>query len=435
MVGLAVDGIERHVFEHIVHPAHVPLEHEAEAAVKVGPGDQREGRGLLGDHERLLAHGECRLVELAQKVDRLKVLPAAIAVGPVVRAVVVEVEHGGHRVHPQAVDMVFFQPEHGVGDQEGLHLGLAVVVDAGGPVGMLVHHGVGQLVAAGAVKLIQTVLVLREVGGHPVEDDADVRLMAAVDELHELLRLAVAGRGRVVAGDLIAPAGVVGVLGDGHELDVGVAHFLYVGDQLVGQLAVAVEGAVRLALPGAEVHLIDVDRALQHVAPRLAGEVEAVVPLVAVELVDAARGLGQAAGLHAVGVGLPHAAAVAVVDENFVSSAWLGVNREGLPHALGDAVHGQIARVPEVEVANHGDIVGIGRPDAEHVAFYAVAGLLVAAQQLIRANEVAAVEGLHHIPDLLIHTHSSVLFWRLLQLYKYAPRLFGVVYQFPTILL
>ena len=54
-------------------------------------------------------------------------------------------------------------------------------------------------------RIVQAVLILGEVGRRPVQQHADVRLMTAVDELHELLRRTVAGGGRVIARHLIAP--------------------------------------------------------------------------------------------------------------------------------------------------------------------------------------------------------------------------------------
>ena len=75
------------------------------------------------------------------------------------------------------------------------------------------------------------------------------------------------GGGREVAGDLVAPRAVERVLHHRQQLDVGEAHVVDVGDELVGQLAVG-ERAVallRVAPPRAEVHLVDRDR------PRRAG--------------------------------------------------------------------------------------------------------------------------------------------------------------------
>ena len=85
---------------------------------------------MLGRDER---------VQLAEEVDGLEVLAAAVHVGNprAGRAGVVEVEHRGHGVDPQAVDVELLQPVQGVGDEEVAHLVAAVVEDERAPVGVL----------------------------------------------------------------------------------------------------------------------------------------------------------------------------------------------------------------------------------------------------------------------------------------------------------
>ena len=200
--------------------------------------------------------------------------PAELVGKPVARlAAVVEVEHRGHGVDPQTVDVILVQPEQGVGDEEVADLVAAVVEDQRAPVAMLAAARVGVLVEGRAVELPQAVAVAGEVGGHPVEDHADVVLMAVVDEIHEVLGRAVAAGGREVAHGLIAPTRRQRMLADRQEFEVRVAHLLAVVDQLVGQLAIGqpAVGVVAGPLPTAQVDLVERDRPLQPVASRAAG--------------------------------------------------------------------------------------------------------------------------------------------------------------------
>ena len=80
---------------------------------------------------------------------------------------------------------------------------------------------VGVLVEMGAVEEREAVGVVREVRRHPVEDDPDAGLVQDVDEIHEVLRLAVPRGRREVAGRLIAPRAVERMLGHRQQLDVG----------------------------------------------------------------------------------------------------------------------------------------------------------------------------------------------------------------------
>ena len=229
MLALPEQGIGGHIVHHIVHPAHVPLEVEAQAVeVLLGLGDVGVGGGLLRHHDHVGIEGEGGGVHVLEEGHRVQVDIAAVLVGSPLAAPasVIQVEHGGHRVHPDAVHVELFQPVDHVGDQEGAHLIPAVIKDPGAPVRMLPAEGIGGLVAVPAVKLKQAALVPGEVRTHPVDDNADAPLVAQIHELHEVVGGAVPGGGGVVARNLIAPGGVIGELADGEQLHVGVAHLL-----------------------------------------------------------------------------------------------------------------------------------------------------------------------------------------------------------------
>ena len=145
--------------------------------------------------------------------------------------------------------MIHVEPEHSGGDQEAGDLISAVVEDIGAPFLVLADSPVLILIAAGAVKSAETVRVLGEVRRNPVQNNADACLVALVDEIHQILRLAVTGGSGEVAGALIAPAAVEGEFGQGHELDVGIAHLLDIGDHLFRELAVIEVVAVLILAP------------------------------------------------------------------------------------------------------------------------------------------------------------------------------------------
>ena len=321
----------------------------------------------------------------------------------VLPAAVVQIEHGRHRVHPQAIHVILLQPVDGVGDQEGLHLTLAEVKNTGGPVGMLVHHRVGKLIAAGAVELVQAVLILGEMGRHPVQQHADVRLVAAIHKFHELLRRTVAVCRSIIARHLVAPGGFIGVFRQGHQLHMGIAHLPEVRDQLVSQLLIVVATAVRLAFPGAEVHFIDVDGAVEDFSLALAAAEVAVAPDIAVKVADHAGILRQSLGTEAIGIGLVDFGAVGPADTIFVGLPLPGILGKGLPDAVFQSGHGQIVLIPKVPVAGHGDFTGIGGPDAEYIALYTVLFCRVAAHKGVGAEFVAVREALERILQDCVH--------------------------------
>ena len=181
------------------------------------------------------------LVELLDEGDCLQVFVSAVLIGdPLSRlAGIVQVEHGGDGIHAQAVDMVFVQPEHRTGKEEGADFIAPKIVNQGAPVLVLALARILMLVKARAVEVRKSVAILGEMSAGPIQDDADASLVSPVHKIAEAVRRAETRGWREVSDGLIPPGPVKGVLGDGQQLDMGVAHLPDVGHQLVGQLMIA----------------------------------------------------------------------------------------------------------------------------------------------------------------------------------------------------
>ena len=80
MMELAEPRVELEVVAHIVHPAHVPLEVEAQPAVRDRIGHERPRGRFLRHHHHVRINGKGSGVERAQEVDGLQVLVAAVFV-------------------------------------------------------------------------------------------------------------------------------------------------------------------------------------------------------------------------------------------------------------------------------------------------------------------------------------------------------------------
>ncbi len=77
----AVDRLALEVFKRVVHPAHVPLQAEAETTEVDRSRDARPGRRLLGDRLHVGVVGVHTDVQLLQEVDRLEIFVAAVSIG------------------------------------------------------------------------------------------------------------------------------------------------------------------------------------------------------------------------------------------------------------------------------------------------------------------------------------------------------------------
>ena len=155
-------------------------------------------------------------VEFAQERNGFQVFVTAVFVGDPVTcfAGIVQIQHGGHGVDPQTIQMEFFQPINGTADQEIADFVAAIVVDQGTPIPMFTQPGILMLIERCAIKPSQTVGVLGKVRRHPVQDDSDIVLVAVVYEPAEIVWRTIAAGRREIAGGLITPGAIERMLGD-----------------------------------------------------------------------------------------------------------------------------------------------------------------------------------------------------------------------------
>ena len=108
-----------HVVQGVVHPAHVPLVVEAQAAVLRRVGHERPRSGLLGHHHHVREVGLHGAVDLADKRAGVQVLLGTVLVELLLAWIVdakVEVQHAGNAVHANAVHVEVLEPVQYVGD-------------------------------------------------------------------------------------------------------------------------------------------------------------------------------------------------------------------------------------------------------------------------------------------------------------------------------
>ena len=376
-----------HVVQGVVHPAHVPLVVEAQAAVLRRIGHERPRGGLLGHHHHVGVVCLNGAVDLTDKCAGVQVLLGTVLVELLLAGIVnpkVEVQHARHAVHANAVYMEVLEPIQHVGDQEGPDLATGEVELVRAPVG--VNLVLKQHVA---VKGGKAVGVGAKTTGHPVHDHADARLVACIDKVHELLRIAVARRGGVVAGRLVAPGAIEGMLHKRHDLDMRVAHVAHVVHELHRQVVIGVELAalrgegihgagviavlvgfalrcVAVALPRSNMHLVDV-KGLRHVVMAGAAlEPCGVVPLVPIEGPQYARGTRRALGLKGIRIGLVELLALVGLDKVFIELTLLGARNKAFPNSARMHGHQRVGLlIPVVKFTNDMDAFYVGRPNAK----------------------------------------------------------------------
>ncbi len=207
---------------------------------------------------------------MLEKLDSLQVFIVPILVGHPVpgAASVIQIQHGGDSIYPQAVDMILLDPVDGIGNKEVGNLMLPVIKHLGAPVRMLPFPGVRILVQRLAVKIRQAVGISGEMSRNPVQNDADPLFVQVIHKIHKICGGSITGGRRIITCHLVAPGHVQGMLGDGHQLHMGVAHIFYIRCQFMGGFYVSVIPVFFfpvLLLPGSQMNLIDRKRAGKNV--------------------------------------------------------------------------------------------------------------------------------------------------------------------------
>ncbi len=164
--------------------------------------------------------------------------------------------------------------------------------------------------------------------------------------------------------------------------------------QLVRQFPVVHELAFRSAPPRAEMDFVDGHRLVQPVGAFAPIQPIPVTPGVSIGFGNEGGGAGTYFEMLAVGVGFQQdCAAVAVADFEFVQIARVQIGDEQFPHAAAAAdPHGVNPAVPAVEVADHADPFGIGRPYGEQDARDAIGLMQVRAQEPVGVPVLALAE-------------------------------------------
>src|SRR5450432_3755575 len=104
--------------------------------------------------------------------------------------------------------MVFVEPEQRRGNQKAAHFIAAKIKDRRIPFRMKPLPWILVLIKMSTVEIRQPMLIGGEMRRHPVENDADAAAVQVIDEVHQILRRAVARRGREIARGLVAPRAI-----------------------------------------------------------------------------------------------------------------------------------------------------------------------------------------------------------------------------------
>ena len=186
LILLLLEGLDPVIGDTHSHPVI-----EADTAILELDGKSGHTAHLLGNGDSVgidSMYQEVGESEIGYRVGVLaSVVVVAIAAERFSKPVVI-IEHGGHAVETETIELEFLKPVFTVGEQEMQHLVLSVIETEGIPRGMFPTVVGIEIEAACTVKSPETlILILDGMGMDDIHDYGDSQLMGAVNEALQLL--------------------------------------------------------------------------------------------------------------------------------------------------------------------------------------------------------------------------------------------------------
>ena len=253
MRSFAEIGIQLHILCKIMHPSHVPFQAEAQTVILHTSRHLGPGRGFFSDHQRSRVPSQHNRIEMFEKSDSFQIFISAVFIRypfPVAFSVI-QIKHRSNCVNPQTVNMKIFYPEQCVCDQEILHLIFSIIKNLCPPVGMFPFPGIRIFISRRTVKVRKAMGISWKMSRNPVKNNPNLIFMKIIHHPGKILRCSVPGCRSKISCHLISPGTVKGMLGNAHNLNMGISHILNILRNLTRKFPVIIKTVliVRMLFP------------------------------------------------------------------------------------------------------------------------------------------------------------------------------------------
>ena len=169
------------------------------------------------------------------------------------------IDHRGHTIETESVEVVFVEPELTVREQEMQHFVLAVVEAETIPSRVLTTGTVMEILITRTIEVTETLeFVLHRMAMHEVHDDMHTSAVSIVDEGFEFIRRTEATAGRKEIRYMVSEGAVIRVLLDSHDLHAVITQLIDTRQHITTELLVRVH--FLLFGTHADMALVDIER-------------------------------------------------------------------------------------------------------------------------------------------------------------------------------
>ena len=187
-----------------------------------------------------------------------KILIVAVKTGS---KAVIQIQHAGHAVKTEAIEMIFIHPELQIRKQEMENLILSIVKQLGIPCAVISSLSCMEELIVRSVKLIDSFPgVLGRVGMNDIQQNTDAHAVRLIYQVLQIGRKTASGRNCKEIRNLISEGTIICMLHNRHHLNRIVTKLLNPRQNIIGKLAVCTNAS--LFLRHADMTLINIRRQL-----------------------------------------------------------------------------------------------------------------------------------------------------------------------------
>ena len=201
-------------------------------------------------------------------------------------------------------------------------------------------------------------------GRHKVKNHTDAALMTGINELAELIGIAIARRNRIVARRLIAPRAIVRILGHRHQLNMRKAHGTDIRQKLILQPRIGIGMVLGIMAPAARMYLINRHRRIFIIVPLQHPAL--IVPRIVVQIVDLGRIGRRRLTVEGIGIRLVHRPSPIAQNVVLIAVPFLNARHKEREHLrILCPLHDIFPIIPVIETAEYRYLPRMRRKDSE----------------------------------------------------------------------
>ena len=193
MIEFSEIRVKLHIFQEIVHPAHIPLQGKSKSVLFCLSCYLRPCCRFLCYHHRSVISSQNYGIQMFEKFNSLQILIFSILICHPFSVFfsIIKIKHRSNCIYTKTIYVTLLHPEKRIRNKEVFHLRSSVIINLCSPVRMLTLSRIFMLIYSRSVKVCKPMCIFRKMSRNPVKNDTDFLSMKIIHQIFEILRCSV----------------------------------------------------------------------------------------------------------------------------------------------------------------------------------------------------------------------------------------------------